>query len=126
MEVAHILVNFALAVEVAAVAVIILGIVIATGHYILRLLRKQNSIEAFDSYRHALARTLLLSLEFLVAADIVRTVIIDEPSFANIGVLGLIILVRTFLGWALEVEINGRWPWRGSAAGAGDRQFKKG
>ncbi len=111
-DVEQILEKFALGVDVAAVAVIILGIVIATGHYIFRLLRKQSGIETFRSYRHALARTLLLSLEFLVAADIVRTVAIDEPSFESIGVLGLIILVRTFLGWALEVEINGRWPWR--------------
>ena len=97
-----------------AVSVILLGIVTSTGHYILRLLRKQSAVETFSSYRHALARTLLLSLEFLVAADIVRTVAIAEPSFESIGVLGLIILVRTFLGWALEVEINGRWPWRGA------------
>ena len=122
MEIGQILGNFALGVEVAAVAVIILGIVIATGHYIFKLLRKQSAIETFDSYRHALARTLLLSLEFLVAADIVRTVIIEEPSFANIGVLGLLILVRTFLGWALEVEINGRWPWRGPSTVASDGQ----
>jgi uncharacterized membrane protein len=107
-----------LGVEVAAVAVIILGIVIATGRYISKLLRKQNSIEAFGSYRNGLARTLLLSLEFLVAADIVRTVAIDELSFERIGVLGLIILLRTFLGWALEVEINGRWPWQTSNSGS--------
>ncbi len=109
MEVEPILEKFALGVEVAAVAVIVLGILIATGHYIFKLLQKRSAIETFDSYRHALARTLLLSLEFLVAADIVRTVLIEERSFTNIGVLGLIILVRTFLGWALEVEINGRW-----------------
>jgi len=47
-----------------------------------------------------------------VAADIVRTVAIDETSFERIGVLGLVILVRTFLGWALEVELTGRWPWQ--------------
>ncbi len=111
-DVEQILEKFALGVDVAAVAVIILGIVIATGHYIFKLLRKQSAIETFRSYRHALARTLLLSLEFLVAADIVRTVAIDDPSFETIGVLGLIILIRTFLGWALEVEINGRWPWQ--------------
>ena len=102
----------ALAVEVTAVAVIILGIVIATGRYVSKLLRKQSAIEAFGTYRHGLARTMLLSLEFLVAVDIVRTVAIDEPSFSSVGVLGLIILVRTFLGWALEVEINGRWLWQ--------------
>ena len=106
-----------LGVEGAAVAVIIFGIVIATGRYISNLLRKQSLIEAFGSYRNGLARTLLLSLEFLVAADIVRTVAIDELSFERIGVLGLIILLRTFLGWALEVEINGRWPWQTSNSG---------
>ena len=122
MEVVHIIEKFALGVEAAAVAVIILGIVIATGHYIFKLLRKRSAIETFDIYRHVLARTLLLSLEFLVAADIVRTVLIEERSFTNIGVLGLIILVRTFLGWALEVEINGRWPWRGPSTVASDGQ----
>ena len=114
--------KLALGVEGAAIAVIILGIVIATGHYIFNLFRKQRSVETYNSYRHALARTLLLSLEFLVAADIVRTVIIDEPSFVNIGVLGLIILIRTFLSWALEVEINGRWPWQGPSTVEGDGQ----
>ncbi len=110
----QILEMLALAVEVTAVAVIILGIVIATGRYISKLLRKRNAIEAFGSYRHGLARTMLLSLEFLVAADIVRTVAIDEPSFRSVGILGLIIIVRTALGWALEVEINERWPWQSS------------
>jgi len=122
MEVGHIFEKLALGVEGAAIAVIILGIVIATGHYIFKLLRKQRAVKTYDSYRHALARTLLLALEFLVAADIVRTVIIDEPSLANIGVLGLIILIRTFLSWALEVEINGRWPWRGPSTVESDRQ----
>ena len=119
-DIEYILEKLALGVEVAAVAVIILWIVIATGQYVVKVLRKQSAVETFRSYRHELARTLLLSLEFLVAADIVRTVIIDEPSFTNIGVLGLIILIRTFLGWALEVEISGRWPWSGPRTGADD------
>ncbi|HKK07679.1 MAG TPA: DUF1622 domain-containing protein, partial [Gemmatimonadota bacterium] len=50
-------------------------------------------------------------LEFLVAADIVGTVAID-PTFRNLGVLALIVLVRTALSFALEVEVNGHWPWR--------------
>ncbi len=122
MEVENILQKLALGVEAAAIAVVILGIVIATGHYIFKLLRKQRAVKTYDSYRHALARTLLLSLEFLVAADIVRTVIIDEPSFERIGVLGFIILIRTFLSWALEVEINGRWPWQGPSTVESDGQ----
>ena len=112
MEVGHIFEKLVLGVEAAAIAIIVIGIVIATGHYIYKLLRKQSAIEAFGSYRDALGRTLLLSLDFLVGADIVRTVAIDERTFTDIGVLGLIILIRTFLGWVLEVELTGRWPWR--------------
>jgi uncharacterized membrane protein len=52
-----------------------------------------------------------LGLEFLVAADIIRTVAV-EPSLENVGVLGLIVLIRTFLSFSLEVEIDGTWPWR--------------
>jgi uncharacterized membrane protein len=55
-------------------------------------------------------RSILLGLEFLVAADIIRTVAV-EPSLGNVGVLGLIVLIRTFLSFSLEVEIDGVWPW---------------
>ena len=112
MEVEITFEKFALGVEAAAIAVIVVGFLIATGHYIFRLLRRQSATETFRSYRHALGRTLLLSLEFLVAADIIRTVVIDEPTFGNIGVLGLLILVRTLLSWTLDLELNGRWPWQ--------------
>jgi uncharacterized membrane protein len=53
----------------------------------------------------------VLGLELLVAADIINSVAIS-PTFASVGVLGLIVLVRTFLSWVLEVEINGEWPWQ--------------
>jgi len=56
-------------------------------------------------------KSILLGLELLVAADIIRSVAID-PTFASVGVLGLIVAVRTFLSWSLEVEINGKWPWQ--------------
>ena len=112
MEVGHIFEKIALGVEAAAIAVIVLGFVIATGHLIFKLLQKNSAAETLRNYRRGLGRPLLLSLEFLVAADIVRTVAIDETSFESIGILGLIILARTFLGWALEVELTGRWPWQ--------------
>jgi hypothetical protein len=54
---------------------------------------------------------LLLGLEFLVAGDVVRTVAL-EPTLTNVAVLGLLVLIRTFLGWSLAVEIEGRWPWQ--------------
>jgi uncharacterized membrane protein len=55
--------------------------------------------------------TAVIGLELLVAADIIRSVAVD-PTFVSIGVLGLIVLIRTFLSWSLEVEINGSWPWQ--------------
>ncbi len=112
MELGHIFEKLTLAVEAAAIAVIILGILIATGIYIFRLLRKQSGIESFESYRRGLGRMLILSLEFLVAADIMRSVLIEEPTFRSIGLLGLIVLIRTFLSWSLEMELNGFWPWQ--------------
>ena len=60
-------------------------------------------------------RSILLGLEFLVAADIIRTVAL-QPSLQNVAVLGLIVLIRTFLSFSLEVEIDGRWPWRRAVA----------
>ena len=112
MELGHIFEKLTMAVEAAAIAVIMLGILIATGIYIFRLLRKQGGIESFENYRRGLGRMLILSLEFLVAADIMRSVLIEEPTFRSIGLLGLLVLIRTFLSWSLEMEIDGRWPWQ--------------
>lgn len=67
--------------------------------------------EAYRCYRKHLGRAILLGLEFLVAADIIGTVAI-EPSFENLGVLAGIVAIRTVLSFALELEIEGRWPWQ--------------
>lgn len=80
-------------------------------------LRSKSTDGLYDDYRRWLGRSLLLGLEILVAADIVRTVAL-EPSLTNVAVLGILVLVRTFLSWSLVVEIEGRWPW--SRAPAGD------
>jgi uncharacterized membrane protein len=66
--------------------------------------------DAFILYRSKLGRAILLGLEFLVAADIINTVAI-EPSLQSLAILGGIVLIRTFLSFSLEVEIEGRWPW---------------
>jgi uncharacterized membrane protein len=63
---------------------------------------------------------LLLGLEFLVAADIIRTVAL-EPTMSNVLMLGLLVVVRTFLSWALVVEMDGRWPWAQAATRAHPR-----
>jgi len=71
----------------------------------------QGLEEAYRIVRTVFGRSILLGLEFLVAADIIRTVAV-QPSLQNVAVLGLIVLIRTFLSFSLEVEIDGRWPWQ--------------
>jgi uncharacterized membrane protein len=97
------------AVDTAGVAVIVLGIVVASGIAAVNTARGAGPV--YRSYRQRLGRSILLGLELLVAADIIRTVAI-EPTFTSVGVLGLIVLIRTFLSFSLELEINGRWPWQ--------------
>ncbi len=96
--------------ETVGVAVIVGGAVVSTVVFFREgLLRKWDA--AFRGYRANLGRGILLGLEFLVAADIIGTVAIT-PNFQSLGILATIIAIRTFLSIALEVEIEGRWPWR--------------
>ena len=67
--------------------------------------------QAYRRFREGLGRTLLLGLEFLVAADVIRTVAVT-PTFRSVGILAGIVAIRTFLSWTLELELNGQWPWR--------------
>ena len=98
--------------EAGGVIALIIGAVFTFVMYIATVLnRRVDAAMAYRQLRQRLGRAILIGLEFLVAADIIRSVAID-PSFASVGVLGLIVVVRTFLSWSLEVEINGRWPWQ--------------
>ncbi len=101
----------ALVVEAVGVLVILSAAAWALFNGARRMLRPENSENAFRDVRHRLGRGILLGLEFLVAGDIIHTVAVDL-SFATVSVLGLIVLIRTFLSFALEVEITGRWPWQ--------------
>ena len=98
-----------LVVDVAGVLVIILGIVIASVRFARPEARKEG--DAYRTYRQEVGKSILLGLEFLVASDIIRTVAIS-PTLQNVLVLGLIVLIRTFLSFALEMELEGRLPWR--------------
>lgn len=103
--------------EVAGVVVIVLVSVAATVRFARRAVAAADWIAALPPFRADLGRGVLLGLELLVAADIVGMVAV-EPGFASLGVLALVILIRTFLSISFGVEIDGRWPWR-RAAGAG-------
>jgi uncharacterized membrane protein len=98
-------------IEVAGVAIILIGAIAATLTFLRGGLFREGWLDAFRSYRADLGRGILLGLELLVAADIIGTVAVT-PSFENLAVLGLIVLIRTFLSFSLEVEIEGHWPWR--------------
>lgn len=98
-------------VDVAGVAAIVIGIVVATVIAAGATLRRRKNEDIYHRYRQRLGRSILLGLELLVAADIIRTVAIT-PTFQSVGVLGMIVLIRTFLSFSLELEITGRWPWQ--------------
>ncbi len=100
----------AVAVEGAAVALLVVGLSISSGRFLYGASRGQVDT-AYPKYRKDLGRTLLLTLEFLIASDIVFT-IATEKTYESLGMLGLLVLIRTFLSFALEVELSG-WPRRG-------------
>lgn len=78
---------------------------------VLRLLKRESLDLIFQELRQLLGRGILLGLEFLIASDIIYTVAV-ELTFATIGVLAIVVLIRTFLSFTLEVEMYGKWPWQ--------------
>lgn len=96
-------------VDAAGVIAVVAGAVLATAFALSRLVRRQG--EVYGRFRRFLGRSILLGLELLVAADIIRTVAVT-PTLESVGVLACIVLIRTFLSWSLELEITGRWPWQ--------------
>jgi uncharacterized membrane protein len=103
-------------VEVLGILTLVVGLAAALVRAGLALLGGQGAEVSYRIVRTVFGRSILLGLEFLVAADIIRTVAV-QPSLQNVAVLGLIVLIRTFLSFSLEVEIDGRWPWRRAALG---------
>jgi uncharacterized membrane protein len=96
-------------IEALAVAIIVIAISHGSIRFLIGITRKSE--DAYEQYKTHLGKGLLLGLEFLVAADVVRTVVL-EPSLQNVLILGLLVVIRTFLSWSLVVEIEGNWPWR--------------
>jgi uncharacterized membrane protein len=98
------------AVEVAGIATLVAGGLYALAAFGVRVGRG-GTADSYGQLRRSLGRSILLGLEILVAADIIRTIAIT-PTFTSVGVLGLIVVVRTFLSFSLEAELDGQWPWR--------------
>lgn len=97
-----------LAIDAGGVLVVVLGVVTALGRM---LLRPASPLGRYRQFRQDLGRGILLGLEFLVAADIIRTVAVT-PTLESVLVLGLIVIIRTFLSLALQMEVEGRLPWQ--------------
>lgn len=96
--------------DALGVAVIVLGVVWGMIRFPLDLSR-QGVDYAYKMVRNQITRTLLLGLEVLVAADIIRTVAVS-PTLLSVAVLAAIVAIRTFLSWSLILEMEGRWPWQ--------------
>jgi uncharacterized membrane protein len=114
--------------DLAGVLVIAVGIAIATVVFVYRCWRTRQVVDVYRPYRQWVGRAILLGLEFLVGGDIIRTVAVS-PTFQSLGLLALIVGIRTVLSFSLQVELEGRWPWQerttttaGTAGpGGGDR-----
>jgi uncharacterized membrane protein len=104
----------ALAIEVLAVAIIVVAMFYSVFRYSIRGIVQPGAEDRYRTLKVQLGQSLLLGLEILVAADIVRTVAL-EATLESVVILGLLVLIRTFLSWALVVEIEGRWPWASRA-----------
>jgi uncharacterized membrane protein len=96
-------------IETLAVLIMVLFITVATIRWIFSSAKKIRG--GYERYRIVIGKTLLVGLELLVAADIIRTIALDL-TLLNIALLAALVVVRTFLGWTLTVEVEGRWPWQ--------------
>ena len=96
-------------IELSGIAVIVGGAILATINY-LKHFRHETQI-TYEAFRRQLGRSILLGLEFLVAGDIIATVAV-EPTMKSVTVLAIIVLIRTFLSFSLEIELEGRLPWK--------------
>ena len=95
--------------DITAFAVILFAVAISTAAFIVRV-AQSGFLANYRDYRANLGRGILIGLEILIAADILKSVVVD-PTLQGIAVLGGIVLIRTFLSISLDVEINGHWPW---------------
>ena len=122
MDLQHIIEAVGGYMDAAGVAVMVIGALVSIplavrGFQPRRLPEGAEPLSVYRSYRQLLGRSILLGLELLVAADIIKTVAVT-PTFESVGVLAIIVLIRTFLSFSLELEITGRWPWQKQPEGS--------
>lgn len=102
--------NVGKAIDAVGVAAIVLGGAVAGAVFVKRMTGGSPLLDNYQQFRQGLGRSILLGLELLIAGDIVRTVA-ATPTFRSVGILTVIVLIRTFLSFSLQLEVTGRWPW---------------
>ncbi len=118
-EFKHIVTIVTYAVEGFGVIVILIGSALATLRFLQRW-RSKPPEQVYHDYRLAVGRSIILGLEFLIAGDVIRTVIVSH-TLSNVGVLALLVVIRAFLSFTLQVEIEGRLPWQSPTKKAEDQ-----
>ena len=98
------------AVDLAGVVIMIFGGLVATAAFAMAWRATRDVSVIYRPYRRDLGRAILLGLEFLVAGDIIRTIALS-PTFESLGVLAIIVAIRTVMSFAIELDLTGRWPW---------------
>lgn len=96
--------------EICGAGFLVLGFLIDTVRWFQRT-RQEGAFPALNRYRQSLGRSVLIGLEILVAATIIKTITV-EPTIEGMGLLAAMVVVRTMLGWTTALEISGRWPWQ--------------
>ncbi|HEX5543166.1 MAG TPA: DUF1622 domain-containing protein [Micromonospora sp.] len=111
--------------EAVAVVVLLVGLVWSAWHAVVVWRRERDPRQAVKALRGGFGTVLLLALEILIAADLVRTVVVTT-TLQTVGTLGLIVLIRTFLSFSLEIEIEGVFPWRRGSVDTSNRRMRTG
>jgi uncharacterized membrane protein len=109
--------------EIIGALILVVGLLVATGLALRSMIRFRDATEAYRVLRQAFGGAILLGLEVLVAADLVRTVAV-APTLENVITLGIIVLIRTVLSFSLEIEIEGVPPWRRALVSGGRYLFE--
>ena len=110
----------AVGIESIAIGIIVAGAITTTLIFLVQVIKEGALDKCYRTFRSDFGKAILLGLEFLIASDIVGTVAIG-PTFRDLGILALLVVIRTFLSFSLELEITGRWPWQSGANGPGSK-----
>jgi uncharacterized membrane protein len=106
----------AVGIEAIAIGIIVVGAITTTVIFLVRIIREGALEDCYRRFRSDFGKAVLLGLEFLIASDIVGTVAVG-PTYTDLGILALLVVIRTFLSFSLELEITGRWPWQSADDG---------